>query len=157
MRAMKSIRIIGLGNVLRGDDAAGILVARHLRGLRQKGIETVEIESGGPELLEYIEGADLAILIDAVQSGSKAGTIHFLDVTEGPIGLIVVPHSTHGINILETLELGRVLQRFPKRVLLYGIEAGCVEIGERLSPQVNKAVKRVATRIRTALKLSAYA
>ena len=62
------ILIIGIGNEYRGDDAAGLLAARKLRNYDLKGIEVIENNGDGAELINKWTGRKKVILIDAVQS-----------------------------------------------------------------------------------------
>lgn len=139
----KPIRIIGLGNALRGDDAVGILAARRLRARVGDRTEVVEAEMAGVEILELVEGARAVILIDAARSGQPPGTIHRLDASASPIGPTVFPHSSHAINAVDALELARALGTLPTMVIVYGIEASDTEIGHPLSPQVARALDEI--------------
>ncbi|MFO0700726.1 MAG: hydrogenase maturation protease [Nitrospira sp.] len=142
-----SIRIIGLGNELRGDDGVGLLAARRLRQAIGDRAEVIEAEMAGVELIGLMEGARVAILIDAVQSEQSPGIIHRLDVSAGPIAVRVVPHSSHAIGISEALELARVMGVLPQRVIVYGIEVGNMETGQALSIPVAHAVEEVVERV----------
>jgi len=78
-----TIKIIGLGQSLRGDDAAGLAAVRLWQERYQVNTERpnlqVELaELPGIGLLSLLEGAGMAILVDAVHSGADAGTIHIL-------------------------------------------------------------------------------
>ncbi len=138
-----AIRIIGLGNGLRGDDAVGLLAARRLQGLVSDRAEVVEAESAGVELLELMEGASVVLFIDAVRSRQVPGTIHRLDASAGPIAPELFPPSTHAIGVGEALELARTLGILPAKVIVYGIEADDTSIGHPLSPEVGQALHEV--------------
>lgn len=142
-----AIRIIGLGNELRGDDAIGLLVARRLHQTIRTCAEVIEAEMVGVDLIDLMEGARVAILIDAARSGQGPGTIHRLDASAGPIARQIFPHSSHAFGISEALELARVLGVLPPRVVVYGIEAGNTEAGQALSSPVAKALDEVVERI----------
>lgn len=142
-----TIRIIGLGNELRGDDAVGLLVARRIRQEVGDRIEVIEAQMVGVGLIDLMEGARVAILIDAARSGQSPGTIHRLDASAGPIALQIFPHSSHALGIAEALELARVLGVLPPRVIVYGIEAGNTEAGQALSSPVANALDEVVGQI----------
>lgn len=149
---MGLVRIIGVGNVLAGDDGAGALVARRLKTRlaakpRPCPIEVLEAELAGPDILELIEGAEIALLVDAARSGSPPGTLHRFDLSEGPFGQSMFPHSTHALNVVDALELGRTLGLLPPRVVVYGIEAGSVQAGEALSGEVAEVLDEVVERV----------
>lgn len=140
---MAAIRIIGLGNLMRGDDAVGLLAASRLRQELGDRAEVIEAEMAGVDIVELMKGVRVAILIDAARSGQRSGTIHRLDASTGPIGVGMFPSSGHALGVSEALELARVLGVLPKTVIVYGIEVGHTEAGQPLSPQVAKALDEV--------------
>lgn len=141
------IRIIGLGNEVRGDDAVGLLAARRLRNAVGDRAEVIEAEMAGVEILEFMAGARVVMLIDAACSGQPPGTIHRLDASTGPIGQRFFPRSSHALGAIEALELARAIGTLPATVIVYGIEAGHMEAGQPLSPQVAEALDEVVERI----------
>jgi hydrogenase maturation protease len=129
-----TFKIIGIGQSLRGDDAAG-LAAVNLWNETYPGIG----------LLSLMEGARAAILVDAVRSGAKPGTVHVL--SENQIASFTAGSgSAHGWGVAETLSLGRKLMpsSLPHKLILIGIEAGQINLGETLSPEVESALPEVA-------------
>lgn len=146
-RQGKPVRIIGLGNELRGDDAVGLLAARRLRGLVGDRTEVVEAEMAGVEIVALMEGARAVILIDAARSGQVPGAIHRLDASVSPIGSTLFPHSSHAINAVDALELARTLGTLPPTVIVYGVEAGDTGAGRPLSPRVARSLDDVVERI----------
>lgn len=140
---MQAIRIIGLGNVMRGDDAVGLLAAGRLRQEVGERAEVIEAEMAGVDVVELMKGVRVAILIDAVRSGQSPGIIHRLDASTGPIGVGMFPHSSHALGLSEALELARAMGVLPETVIVYGIEVGNTEAGRPLSPPVAKALDEV--------------
>ncbi|HSE57451.1 MAG TPA: hydrogenase maturation protease [Nitrospiraceae bacterium] len=141
------IRIIGIGNGFRGDDAVGLVVARRLRGLIGPHVQVAEAEGPCLDLLDLIEGAEKVVLVDAASGPGPEGQIHRFDATAGQIGREVFPTSTHTIGLAEAIEIGRALGRLPAVTLVYGIEIGAAAIGSELSLAVSAAVEEVAARI----------
>lgn len=142
-----SIRIIGLGNGLRGDDAVGLMAARQLQHKCGDRAEVIEAEMAGVDLMELMKGARVVILIDAACSGQTPGMIHRLDASRSPISLQIFPRSSHAIGTVDALELARAMGTLPATVIVYGIEAANVEAGQPLSPAVTKALDEVVERI----------
>lgn len=133
--------VIGLGSRYRGDDGIGEYV---LEGLRNNGHDnqSVMLVDGVDDALAIIsawEDTDLAVVIDAAQSGAIAGTIHYLkgDSAVYPRGLAAC--SSHGLGLAEALKLGRLLKRMPGRLLVYAVEVGQVDAGTTLSDPVRVA------------------
>jgi hydrogenase maturation protease len=144
---MAAIRIIGLGNELRGDDAVGLLAARQLRQTIGDRAEVIEADLAGVDLIESMKGARVAILIDAARSGKNPGMIHRLDASDSPIGVRMRPHSSHALGISDALELARAIGVLPAKVIVYGVEAGNTEAGQALSSAVAKALDEVVGQI----------
>ncbi len=68
--------ILGLGNVLMGDEGIGVYVVRALeREQLPDNIECLDGGTGGFTLLEPLENADRIILIDAADDGNPIGTV----------------------------------------------------------------------------------
>ena len=141
------IRIIGLGNGMRGDDAVGLLVARRLRREVEDRVDVIEAEMVGLDLVELMKGANVVILIDAACSGQAPGTIHRLDASAGPIGGRIFPRSSHALGTADALELARAMGVLPATVIVYGVEVENTEAGEPLSPAVIKVLEQLVDRI----------
>jgi hydrogenase maturation protease len=144
------IKIIGLGQSMRGDDAAGLAVVQLWGEMysgenRPPNVEAIRSELPGLGLLDLLEGARLAILVDAVRSGAAPGTIHVLS-SDQLESFTAETSSAHGWGVAETLALGQVLapSSMPQKIVLIGIEAGDVSIGETLSPEVIAAIPQAA-------------
>jgi len=142
---MAAIRIIGLGNSMRGDDAVGLLAARRLRQEVGDRADVIEAEMAGIEIVELMKGACVAILIDAARSGQNPGIVHRLDASTGSISPQMHSPSSHALGVSEALELARILGVQPKTVIVYGIEVGHMEAGQPLSPSVVKALDEVVS------------
>lgn len=126
--------VVGIGNATRGDDAAGLLAVRRLRGIR-----TAEL-SDCTDLFDVWIGEDDVIVIDAMVTGAPVGTVRQFDVGAFTLPVGAFP-STHAFGLAETVELARALEKLPRRVVIYGIEAGNVGLGEELSPEVRQAIE----------------
>ncbi len=144
------MRIICCGNRERGDDGAGVLVARRLRDF------DIEAETRTGEALELIEtwsGANDVIVVDAVVTGAPVGAVLRLEGRQ-VTGLRSLPgSSTHGFDVAEAIELARTLGRLPERLRVYGIEGQRFELGTEVSPQVRRAVEEVARQIAAECRL----
>jgi len=139
--------IIGLGNHYRRDDAVGLVVARRLKEAAPEGVRVLEESGEGAALMESWKGADTVILIDALHSGAKPGTVRRLDAHGQPIPTRFFHCSTHAFGVAEAIELARVLSQLPPRVIVYGIEGKSFEAGLGLSPEVEKAGQEVVERV----------
>ncbi len=142
-----TIRIIGLGNGMRGDDAVGLMAARRIRQEVGDRAEVIEAGMVGVDLIDLMKGASVVILIDAVRSGKVPGSVHRLDASVSPIGGQVFPRSSHAIGVSEAIELARAMDVLPATVIVYGVEVGNTEIGQPLSPPMGEALDQVLKQI----------
>jgi hydrogenase maturation protease len=136
--------IIGLGNPDRGDDAAGILVARRLA---ERGIETVQHRGGTLDLIEIWETVGCAVVVDAVLSGAAPGTVHIWDALIPELRNDMFRSSTHALGLADAVHLARALDRLPKKLTIYGIEAAHFIAGTPPSPEVLAGVERTVEHI----------
>jgi hydrogenase maturation protease len=156
-----NIIVLGIGQSLRGDDAAGLEAVRRWQakfpetaGRREVRVETSELPGLG--LLDLLEGADAAVIVDAVQSGAPAGTLHRLNLDDLS-SFTPDAGSAHGWGVAETLQLGRRLSPSLAecRLTLIGIAAQRFELGAGLSPQVEatlaEAVESIEKEVRAFL------
>jgi hydrogenase maturation protease len=152
------IAVIGIGQSLRGDDGAGLAAVRlwrvtHASTAQAPNIRVELVENPGIGLLYLLEGNDTAILVDAVQSGAKPGKLHCL-VESDIAAFLDDAGSAHGWGVAETLALGRLInpEDLPTKLVLIGIEAGGMELGEDLSPEVAAALPKVVRLIEERIK-----
>lgn len=143
--------VIGCGNTDRGDDGAGILVARRLRDL---GVDAIEHSGDGLALLDLWNPDDEVILIDAVVSGKKPGIVSIWDPIHRPLAVESFRSSTHSFGPWEAIELARALDRLPKRIEIHAIEAANFEPGAEPCRPVLAAVGRVVENIALTLRSS---
>jgi hydrogenase maturation protease len=72
---MKTL-VLGLGNVLMGDEGIGVHVVRALeQHSLPEGVECLDGGTGGFTLLEPLQHADRIVLIDAAADGNAPGTV----------------------------------------------------------------------------------
>ncbi|HVZ13093.1 MAG TPA: hydrogenase maturation protease [Bauldia sp.] len=134
-------RVIGIGHPDRGDDAVGRVVAARLMGM--PGIEVIETDGEAAKLLDLMEGADCVIIADAALSGASPGAVRRLDAAAQPVPQPMFAASSHAVGLAESIELARILDRLPRRCIIFAIEAQDFTLGAGLSPVVAAAVDRV--------------
>jgi hydrogenase maturation protease len=136
------VLVVGLGNELRRDDGAGITVARELLARETgPGIEVHEQPGEPIALLDAWSSRDAAVLVDAMTSGAAPGTVARLEARDEPLPeTLRCSSSTHAVSLAETLELARVLERLPKRLVVYAVEGRDFTAGTGLSAGVRAAL-----------------
>jgi hydrogenase maturation protease len=142
-----TIRVIGVGNAWRGDDAVGLQAVRRLRDMLGPSVEVIEAEGDGLAILDLMEGIDHIILIDAVKGGGRIGTTVRLDLSTESRWGTVAPCSTHAMGIADAIDLARALGRLPKQLILYGIEIESIDSGASLSGSVREGLDSVVEQV----------
>ena len=98
---MKKTLILGIGSVLRGDDAIGI---RTVEALEKQGLpEEVSVKAGdisGLDILKYFPGYDDIVIVDAADMGEEPGTIKVFDPSNIRKASFNDKFSTHGMALL---------------------------------------------------------
>jgi len=150
------IAIIGIGQSLRGDDAAGLTAVRQWQ---EKFPETasrpeVRVEASelpGLALINLIADFDVAILVDAVQSNAAPGTIH--RIGEKDLSAFSSDaKSAHGWGVAETLTLSRQLNQKLPAIRIIGIEAAQMVMGAGMSEAIEEAIPLACEAIEQEIK-----
>lgn len=152
-----NIAIIGIGNLFRSDDAVGIKLAQLIRDQVPNYVSVHTNVQSESDLMDVWKNIDKTILIDAVSSGKKSGTIFRLTQTDlenlDPKEL-VFRCSTHDFNLLNGIELAKIFNTLPKEITVYGIEVKTTEHGTECSYEVQQAIPVVLQQILSELNLS---
>lgn len=147
--AVTRITVLGVGNVIRTDDGAGIHVLRALAGTLP---EHVELADGGTlnfTLLEVISDRDGLIVVDAAQLHAPPGTVRVLqgaamDRFVARPGAV----SVHELSIAELLDMARLRGDLPARRAMVAIQPASLDWGPAPAPALRDAIPEAARRIR---------
>lgn len=145
--AAPRVLVLGVGNLLMGDEGVGIHILRQLEHeLPVSGVRLLDGGTGGVNLLTELDGADDIVMIDATRDGRPAGTITFLQpgfVSELPRGL-----GAHDFGLKDLFAAAALLGTLP-RIHLYTIAVEEVRpMCTELSPEVAAAVPEVVHTVR---------
>jgi hydrogenase maturation protease len=149
------ISIIGIGNVLEGDDALGPTVVRLFEAAYDFPEEVTVVDGGTPglDLTAYMAGLEALVVVDAMKmKGGQAGQLKVLDkpgiLNRGPI----VAMSPHEPGLRESILHAEFQGVAPPVVKLIGVVAGSTEFGCRLSPEVRAALPAAVDQVRRELE-----
>ncbi len=144
---MKTL-VVGIGSTILGDDGVGVLAARKFRALQPEGdVDILELGTGGLALLEYLEGYDRLILIDAIVTGAAPGTV--IELRGEDMAGTLHLGAGHEADLPEILALARKLaKRMPADIMVIAVEAADIAtFSETLTPEVEKAIPEVLDRV----------
>lgn len=145
-----STLVIGCGNLLRGDDAAGPVLIRRMweRGLPD-GVRCADGGTGGMDVAFQMRGVGQVILVDACVSGSEPGAVFEVPGREVEHLPPLTGINMHSFRWDHAIAFGRWLLKdeYPENVTAFLIEGETFEVGEGLSPPVDRAVDRLVDRL----------
>jgi hydrogenase maturation protease len=119
-----TVRVIGLGAEERGDDAAGLLVARAISAVAPRGVDVHECGGDAGTLLGLLEGAGPVVLVDAARGGQPGAVERLPPDALRPARA----RSTHGLGVAEALAVAAELGIVTAGVRLYVVH------GQRFEP-----------------------
>ena len=136
------VLVLGLGNLLLGDDAVGLRLLEMLQcdPAVGPGVEFIDGGTQGLALLPYLEGRRALLVLDAVGLGAVPGTVHMMGRGQIETFRARRAGSAHEGNALELLATARMLGDLPDDVTIAGIEPAEVSTGIGLSDEVQAAV-----------------
>ncbi len=142
------VLVLGIGNLLLGDEGVGVAVIEHLQaeGGLPTDVDLLEGGTGSMVLLDPMRQARRMILVDATADGAPPGTVQRLVPrfsSDFPPSL-----TAHDIGLRDLLDSFYLLGETPE-VVLYAVSIRFPqEIGIGLSEPVAAAVADVARQIR---------
>jgi hydrogenase maturation protease len=145
--------VIGLGNLSRGDDALGRLVARRLKERNFVSVRIEECEGDGTELMELWRGVEKVIVVDAILSAEKPGTFYRIEATLQPVAGHFLNSSTHNFGLAEAIELARVLGELPPHLVIYGMVGNHFAMNAQLSAEVAEGLEDLLQQLQAELKV----
>jgi len=136
------ILVLGIGNVLMGDEGVGVHAARRLeREVLPPHVSVVDGGTGGFHLLSYLSDFDTVVMIDATMDGQPAGTVSVIRpryASDFPRTL-----SAHDIGLRDLVESAALLRSLPTiHLVTVSIEA-MQPMELSLSAPIERALSRV--------------
>jgi hydrogenase 3 maturation protease len=129
----RRLLFVGIGNVLKQDDGAGVYISMRLNPGHNIDVITAEVS-----IENYIGkinslNPDILILIDALEMGMPPGTFRLLPLEE----IVDMTFNTHNIS------LRRLSDFFRAEVYILGIQPASVDFGEKTSYLVRREANKI--------------
>jgi hydrogenase maturation protease len=140
------VLILGIGNILMGDEGVGVEVVRALEnGALPETVETLDGGTGSFLLLEPMQTAEKVILIDAAADGAEEGTVRRLQPRfskDYPRTLMA-----HDIGLKDLLDAFYLLGDEPEVTLFAVSIRDFQDLKTGLSPALERCVPELAQMI----------
>ncbi len=119
----KKILFVGIGNILKKDDGAGVYISGKIKN--NLNIKSLTVETSIENYIGKINSLnpDILILIDCVDFNLKAGTVKLLTLSQ----IHDMTFNTHNIS------LKRLAEFFNMPVFILGIQPEIIGFGENIS------------------------
>jgi hydrogenase maturation protease len=132
--------VVGVGNVLLRDEGIGCHVVHALEGIP---LPDVKIIDGGtcPDVVQFLEGADKLVIVDAVKGGGTPGQIyrfHLKDITLEQKPFL----SLHDVGLIDSLMLMQLWHNIDETVII-GIEPREINWGLELSLELQEKMPQI--------------
>jgi hydrogenase maturation protease len=146
--------ILGLGNVLLADEAAGAAVLRALEPIAEADPDLTLYDGGTLSftLAGPIGEAERLIVVDAAAMDDPPGTVRIFEGEAMDRQLSKHAKSVHEVSLADLFDIARLTDTLPAQRALIGIEPEQVDWGDQLSPAVATAVPEAVSRIQTLLQ-----
>ena len=150
------VLVVGVGNVLHGDDGFGVRVVEQLRDRPMTpGVTVTETGIGGIHLVhELMAGYDALVVVDAVDRGRDPGTVMVIDAEVIDVGGLPVEErhdllaDMHLATPERALTVAKAAGVLPERTIIVGCQPAEIEtLGVGLSAQVSRAIDHAVAEI----------
>jgi len=143
------IAVLGLGNVLMGDDALGPTVIANLIAAYEpaSGVTFEDLGTPGLDLHPYLTGCETVILVDVVRSDGAPGALRLYRKDEILRHAPPARTNPHDPGVKEALLSLEFAGGAPEEVLLVGVIPAGVGYEVGLSDQVSAAVPEAVSAV----------
>jgi hydrogenase maturation protease len=140
--------VLGLGNLLCGDDGIGPVAVNLLtqRYETPPGVTVLDGGTLGLALLPYIEDAQRVLLVDAVRADLPPGSLIRLQ-GDDVAPAVAERLSVHQVGVADLLEAARWRGRYPSQLTLLGIVPETLELGLGRTAAVERQLPALVERI----------
>jgi hydrogenase maturation protease len=136
------ILVMGVGNVLMGDEGVGVHAVRRLEQRDwPAGVSLLDGGTGGFHLLSHLGHCDVLVMIDATLDGRPPGTVSVTEpryASDFPKAL-----SAHDIGLKDLVDSAAILDMMPRIVLVTVSVAGLQPMQLTMSGDVEASVPEV--------------
>ena len=143
------IAVIGIGNVLTGDDAVGPHVVRvfEARYAVPADVQVMDAGTPGYDLTAFVAGLEGLVLVDAVKARAAPGALRVYGKEELLGKSPVLAVSPHEPGVREALLNAEFMGVAPAVVRLVGVVPANVETGIALSAEVRAAIPEAVAQV----------
>jgi hydrogenase maturation protease len=146
---MAETLVLGLGNILLGDEGVGVRVVERLLEQYEfpEGVQVMDGGTLGLDLLPYVEETSRLLVIDAVQANKPPGTLLRMEGDEIPVFLDASKVSPHQEGLQDLLAVAVLKGYLPEEVVFWGAQIESLGVGLELSDPVAAQVDALGEKV----------
>jgi hydrogenase maturation protease len=152
------IAVLGIGNILMGDDAFGPYVVKTFDAQYRvtPNIDVIEIGTPGLDLVPHLTGYEAVIIVDTVRAKAEPGTVRVYTKDE------ILEHApqqrtnTHDPALKDTLLLMQLSGSCPEEITLIGAVPETIETATGLSAALLAAVPEAVAHVEVQLAMLGF-
>ncbi|WP_244147301.1 HyaD/HybD family hydrogenase maturation endopeptidase [Desulfonatronovibrio hydrogenovorans] len=152
---MKKILVLGVGNILLGDEGVGVRVVEKLESEFEFS-DNVRVMDGGTlgiRLMDYIMECDYLVVVDAVLNKMPPGTVYRL-IGDDLRKSMAFKDSMHQADLVETLTHCELIGSRPECVII-GVEPKeFAPWSEKLTPEVQVKIDELTEMVLSEVELA---
>jgi hydrogenase maturation protease len=133
------LKVLALGNVLRGDDGIGIAALDEIKHEKIQGVQLLDIGSDAFTLLEHFMDSDPIIIIDCARMNKLPGEVVKFQINQVNLAQADNMVSLHGFSLAETYQMAQKMGNVAE-CLFIGIEPQIIEFNATISPVVKNSI-----------------
>lgn len=154
----KDVAILGIGNLLMGDEGFGVHVIRHLEETYTfpDNVQLHDTGTAGIYLGPLLEDSDWVMVVDVIKSDNPPGTLEYLDNSDISGKNVQTSMSPHQLGILEIIDICKLRGNEPETVDFLCAVPENIALGLKLTDTLQQRVAVIGAEIVDRLGRAGY-
>jgi hydrogenase maturation protease len=142
---MTSTLVLGLGNLVHGDDGVGVHAIERLQKDSRVPAGAVLMDGGtlGMALIPHVSGFKRVLVIDAIDAGQTPGTLIRLEGSA--VANLPGKPSVHQLGFADLMISLKLLGEAPPELVVLGVQPESTEWTAELTPAVKASLDELST------------
>ncbi len=137
------LKVLGIGNTLRGDDGIGPSVIEELQKENlPESIQLFDIGSDAFSIIDHFENEHPVLVIDCAQMGKEPGEVVKFDVKDENLPILDKAISIHGFGFSDVYKMAKNLYENIQCTII-GIQPKSLEFNTGLSDEIKNKIPSI--------------
>jgi hydrogenase maturation protease len=137
------LKVLGIGNTLRGDDGIGSVVIEALQKENlPESIQLFDIGSDAFSIIDHFENEQPVLVIDCAQMGKEPGEVIKFDVKDENLPILDKAISIHGFGFSDVYKMAKNLYENIQCTII-GVQPKSLEFNTGLSEEIKNKIPSI--------------